>query len=371
MSAQILKKSDFDQLIKALQNAGYDVYGPQVKDGAIVFDLLESASQLPQNYSDEQQPGHYHLIKTQNHQQNSRWFSWANTAQGIKPFVFSPTETLWSVKKMRSGEISFDDTQISEKPKAIIGVRNCDLAALDLQDQHFLKQTHVDPYYKTRRQNLLLVAVNCTHPAQTCFCQSTGDGPIVQSRFDLVLDELDAGFVIKAGSNMGEKLLNTLPLTMASHFQQTQLRKQHDEVKNIKMPSLPAINIKHALKKSFDNHYWETVAQHCLACGNCTSVCPTCFCYSEQDKTELDGSSSTHIRQWDSCFNSSHSYIHGIVVRSETKFRYRQWLTHKFSGWFDQYGRSGCVGCGRCTTWCPVGIDVINSIKNVCEVSDE
>ena len=367
MTGKLLKKSDFNQLIASLKGEGYEVYGPQVKDSAIVFELLDDASQLPANYTDDQQAGSYRLYKNQ----TSRWFAWANASQGIKPLVFVPTETLWSVSMSDDKGMEINAANVFEKPKAIIGVRNCDLVALDLQDQHFLKQDYIDPHYEIRRKNLFLIAVNCTHPAQTCFCESTGDGPIAQAGFDIVLDELDESFLIKPGSDTGNRLISALPLIESNEAYEAEVAQQHVDAKSFQKTTLPDIDIKNLLVKSFDSSKWDDLAKRCLSCGNCTSVCPTCFCYSEKDQPELDGQSSERVREWDSCFNQSHSYIHGFVIRSETKFRYRQWLTHKFSGWFDQYGRSGCVGCGRCVTWCPVGIDVVEAISNVCESSDE
>jgi ferredoxin len=232
---------------------------------------------------------------------------------------------------------------------------------MKIQDQHFLQQQFVDPYYKARRDNLLTIAVNCGHPAETCFCHSTGDGPFVADGADLVLTELENGFLIAAQSEQGEMLLEGLSLQ--------ECKKQHvDESELIKATAskqkkqLPQYDIKSRLFGVLNDEVWHDIATKCLSCGNCTSVCPTCFCHSETDVAELDGNSSSHYRQWDSCFGQEHSYIHGITIRSETSQRYRQWLTHKFSSWYEQYGRSGCVGCGRCITWCPVGLDVTESL---------
>jgi hypothetical protein len=91
-------------------------------------------------------------------------------------------------------------------------------------------------------------------------------------------------------------------------------------------------------------------------------VCPTCFCSTVEDTTDLSGEVATRTRVWDSCFTLGHSYIHGGSVRPTTATRYRQWLTHKLDTWWDQFGTSGCVGCGRCTTWCPAEIDLLAEV---------
>ena len=251
---------------------------------------------------------------------------------------------------------------------AIIGARACDIAAMKVQDQHFLQQQFVDPCYKARRENLLVIAVNCGHPAETCFCHSTGDGPFVDDDIDdngsdIVLTELQDGFLLDAFTAKGRQLLQGLAL-------QDSTEEQAEESARIKARAskqnrqLPQYDIRSRLFNSLNDDAWHAIATKCLSCGNCTAVCPTCFCHSETEVPELDGRSSSHVREWDSCFSQGHSYIHGITIRSETSQRYRQWLTHKFSSWIDQYGRSGCTGCGRCITWCPVGIDVTESLAN-------
>jgi Fe-S-cluster-containing hydrogenase component 2 len=122
--------------------------------------------------------------------------------------------------------------------------------------------------------------------------------------------------------------------------------------------NLDATGLPDLLRSNLDDPRYPQVASRCLACGNCTLVCPTCFCSTVIDTTDLSGSRSERFRRWDSCFNLEHSYIHGGHVRTSILSRYRQWITHKLSSWVDQFGVSGCVGCGRCITWCPVGIDI-------------
>jgi len=358
--ARYFKSDQFQLLLDNLLRGGYVCMGPQARDGAIVFDSFTSVTQLPQGFNDQQAPGSYSLI----HDNSSKYFDWANGPQAIKPLLFSPRENLWVSEQAVNGDISFKSCEPELKPMAIIGARACDVAAMKIQDQHFLQQLFVDPYYKARRANLLVIAVNCGSPADTCFCHSTGDGPFVDAGADILLTELQDGFLVEVHTEICEKFLKGMSLHDVNQAQNTEAKKIAINASR-QNRKLPAADIRSGLMKKLDDDAWHDIAELCLSCGNCTAVCPTCFCHSESDAPELDGSSSTHFREWDSCFGQGHSYIHGITIRADTSQRYRQWLTHKFSSWFDQYGRSGCVGCGRCITWCPVGIDVTESITKV------
>lgn len=358
-----IQRNRFKQLLQTLQQADYRCIGPQLRDGAIVYDTLQSVDQLPAGWRDEQAPGRYRLEQ----HDSPRCFAWANGPQALKPLLFSPREVLWQVQRDATGRLTFAEVAASSERLAVIGVRACDLAALRLQDAHFLKPPYGDPHYRQRRSQLFLIAVNCTQPAATCFCASTGDGPRATDGFDLVLSELDDGYLIDAGTAAGEQLLQKLPVTKATPAQHRQVESEIDAAAQQQSRHLPGQNLQAALFANLDHPRWDDVAQRCLSCGNCTAVCPTCFCYSEQDEPALNGDSSEHYRQWDSCFNQGHSYIHGMVIRPETRTRYRQWLTHKLGSWHEQYGRSGCVGCGRCISWCPAGIDLTDEVAAICQ----
>lgn len=356
-----LPQSALSRLIDALRAAGYAVAGPQLRDGAIVYDTLHELADLPYGITDHQQPGSYRLVAGR----ASRAFGWANGPQALKSYLFSARETLWRSSLDASGAMQFDSVLPEVVPLAVLGVRACDLSALALQDQHFLHCSYPDPYYHLRREQLFIVAVHCSQPADTCFCASTGDGPRAEQGFDLALGELDDGFLIEAGSVRGEKILTELQLPHANAGQRSLLDREL-ALASQQQRRLPGRDLQASLFANLEHPRWSDVAERCLSCGNCTSVCPTCFCHSEQDIPALDGNSSEHVRQWDSCFAQGHSYIHGITIRADTKFRYRQWLSHKLGSWHEQYGRSGCVGCGRCISWCPVGIDITEEAAVIC-----
>jgi ferredoxin len=271
--------------------------------------------------------------------------------------------------KRADGSLVFTQSDLPEVRYAFLGVRACELAAIAIQDKVFLESGAVDRTYQNARQRVFSVAVNCMVAGGTCFCVSMETGPKCTSGYDLVLTEvIDTDrheFVFEAGTEAGEAVLQGLPGRPVVESDQTRVEDIVSETASSMGRSMDTTGIKELLYSNLEHPRWDDVAERCLACGNCTLACPTCFCSTTEDLSTLDGTAATRSRRWDSCFTMDFSALHQVPVRSSTRARYRQWMTHKLASWFDQFGSSGCVGCGRCITWCPVGIDLTEEVAAI------
>lgn len=353
----VLPRVDLQRLLDALSAKGYRIVGPIVRDGAVVWETVRSVSDLPVGWRDHQEPGRYRLEQTG----SQEVFGVVHGPQSLKQFVFAPREPLLQIERTKDGFVTRPTLPQSEKV-AIIGARACDLAGLVVQDRIFLKDFHRDPYYAARREGLFLVAVNCTRALNTCFCASMETGPRAKHGFDLALTELEDQLLIEAGSEAGCDLLSNLCLSRGSEQLSAEAATRVDACAQSQVRRLDHSRLPQALYDAHEHPRWDEVASRCLACTNCTMVCPTCFCHTVEETPDLSYQHTTHARLWDSCFTQEHGYIHGKNIRPTIKDRYRMWLTHKLASWIDQFGASGCVGCGRCITWCPVGIDLTEEL---------
>jgi ferredoxin len=368
-----------ERLVAALAAGGYRVVGPQVADGAVVIRDLASARQLPTGWLDEQDGGSYRL----RHDPTAGTFDHVVGPHSLKNFLFPARETIARFTR-EGGSWSQEELARDEPPLAVIGVRACDLEALRIQDRVFMGGEYVDPGYAARREKLFIVAVNCRRAVATCFCHSMGCGPAATHSFDLALTEHGGDgsgpsrFACEVGSARAAEILATLgdPLSACTPTEVAAARavpeqlaaRMHARQAEPGQPrprSLDTEGIRDLLLGNLEHARWDEVASRCLSCTNCTLVCPTCFCASVTEVADLSGDHVDRERQWASCFTLDHAKIHGHAVHSSTASRYRQWLTHKLAGWIDQFGTSGCTGCGRCITWCPVGIDITEEVAAI------
>ena len=356
--AKVVARADFGALIDALWSTGYTVIGPTVADATITYDEVRSEADLPQGWTDVHDAGAYSLQR----RKDEALFGYVVGQATWKRYLYPPQSVLLHIGRSESGALTFSEPDLQPTQFAFLGVRGCEMAAIAIQDQVFLESGYRDRTYAERRTGLLTIAINCAVVGRNCFCVSMETGPECTTGYDIVVTEIIDGdghrFLCHAGSPDGAEILGRVPGRPAVSDDFYRVAAIVAESSAHMGRSMDTNNIRDLLHDSFEHPEWDDVAGRCLACTNCTLVCPTCFCSTTEDTASLDGAEAVRSRRWDSCFTLDFSALHGSPVRASTKARYRQWMTHKLAGWYDQFGTSGCVGCGRCITWCPVGIDI-------------
>ena len=350
-------KPDLQVVIDKLKDLHYRVIGPRVADGAVTLGDLDSIQQMPIGQVEEQEAGRYRLARTG----DDSHFAYVVGPHSLKSYLFPPRLTLLESSRV-NGTWKIQAPASPPQLVAYIGVRSCELHALAMQDRIFLNGRDADPEYQVRRQGLFLLAVNCGRAAPTCFCTSMDTGPAVRGGADLSLFELPCYFVLEVGSERGGEVLADAPWQPCTTAEVNEAQQVPRKAAAQIVRRLDTLGIHDLLLKNLEHDHWEEVGRRCLGCTNCTLVCPTCFCHSITEESNLDGTHARRQRLWDSCYNDEHSYMNSGMIRKSITARYRQWLTHKLASWHDQFGSSGCTGCGRCITWCPVGIDLTQEV---------
>jgi ferredoxin len=362
----VVSDGQLEKLIATLLSDGFEVIGPTVRDGAITYEPVKSVSDLPAGWTDEQEPARYRLKKTD----SPAFFGYSLGAQSWKAYLHPAEVRLFAAEKQDGAFRILDNEAVPAVSRAFLGVRACELAAIKAQDRVLLGDKYRDPIYASRRESAFIIAVQCSHAAATCFCASLGSGPKVGEGFDVFLTELvdQSGhrFVVQPGTDRGLGLLARLDAKPATEADLAAGELAVASAAN-QQRKLDTAGLKEFLYQNFDHPQWDKIAARCLSCANCTMSCPTCFCTTVDDATDVTGTHAERWRRWDSCFTQSFSYIHGGSIRTSGKARYRQWMTHKLAAWHDQFGSSGCVGCGRCITWCPAAIDITEEVRAMRE----
>ena len=352
---RLIPRRDLDLLFEALVARGYTIVGPRVRERAIVFDELRSVADLPAGWTDEQEGGHYRLKR----RGDDALFGYNVGPHSWKRFQLPPERKIFTA---RAGDVV--DQPDDATRYAFVGARSCDLHAMGILDRVL-----------ARREDAFVVAVQCGQAAATCFCSSMGTGPKADTGFDIALTEVLEGadhyFVAQEGTERGTEVLDAMPTSPAEAAHEAAAAAAHANAIAEMGRTMDTTDIRDLLQRNLEHPRWDDVAERCLTCGNCTMVCPTCFCTSVEDVTDLSGEEVVRVQRWDSCFTVDYSHIHGGSVRASSRSRYRQWMTHKLSTWFDQFGSSGCVGCGRCITWCPVGIDITEEVAAIRATEEE
>ncbi len=360
-----IQSDEMQRLLDALRQNGYRTLGPIIKDEAIVYDEISTVGDLPRGWTDEQGPASYRLVK----RNDDAYFGFNVPAQSWKKFLYPSERELFRVRRDSRVQSPSENRESSLK-YAFIGVRPCELKAISIQDRVFTSTEYKDESYSGIRHGLFIVAVNCTSSGDDCFCASMKTGPMAKRHFDLSLTEVIAPsehyFLVEHGNELGASFVRGLNATEASEAEMNVagdlIERAGKQTRRIEIDRTPEL-----LSARLDHPEWNVVAKKCLTCGNCTLVCPTCFCSTVEDTTDLIGSFATRRRKWDSCFTLDFAKVAGGNFRMTSRSRYRQWVTHKLSTWVEQFGTLGCVGCGRCITWCPVGIDIISEVQKITE----
>jgi sulfhydrogenase subunit beta (sulfur reductase) len=353
-----IQRDDFDALFTALKERGYTLAGPTVFGHAIEHDVIETTADLPVGLTDKQSAARYRIEK----RNDAALFGYVVGPEGWKQFLFpSRVKLMTAVKKGKTIEFSSEASENSPA-YAFIGVRSCELHAIGIQDKVFASDQYADPIYKTRREKAFILALNCTEAGGNCFCVSMKTGPKVNKPFDLLMTEVVGSgthyFLIEEGSDRGKDVMKSVPHKKADQKEIDAANALVEKTSQSMVKKFNADGIEDVLKYNQENSRWDDVEKRCLMCANCTMVCPTCFCSTVEDVTSLSGDQAARWRCWDSCFTLEFAKVTGGNYRFSPKARYRHWLTHKLASWVEQFGTYGCVGCGRCITWCPVGIDI-------------
>jgi ferredoxin len=356
-SPAFLSRENLQTLIDCLIKNGYEVIGPTIHQHAIVYRSIENVGDLPRGWTDHQEPAVYRLHEDE----GGRLFEFNCSQDSWKRFFFPASAEIGTATLTDQGwEFEIPDTPIPRL--ALLGVRACDLAAISVQDRVFRDNMYVDTAYRRRRESALIIAVNCSTAASTCFCSSMGTGPQCEQGFDIVMTEIDDGFVIETGSSQGAEILTQLSTIDVTVTQLEDAAFSRQRARDGITKQFDHSDVHDLLLDNLEHAHWSAVAERCLSCTNCTMVCPTCFCSNVIEVANVSNTEVSRVRQWDSCFDVDFSRTASGIVRDDIRSRYRQWLTHKLATWQDQFDVSGCVGCGRCITWCPVGIDLTEEV---------
>ncbi|NHJ48251.1 MAG: hypothetical protein FK733_10735 [Asgard group archaeon] len=288
----------------------------------------------------------------------------------IKKLFHPAKQDLFKFSRTKGVIESFLNKVLTDVDKKIVvfGVRPCDITGNNVLDEIF-KEYFQDEFYNKMRQHTLIVGVNCLEPCyENCFCESMNSND-PKSGYDLMLTEiLKDEYMLVPNTDGGKRILRLYPDLFRDpteedfeQYVRTLELKKNNFKKHILVEGLAS-----ELEDKFESKVWHKYTKKCLYCGSCTFVCPTCYCFSVKDKINVDLETGIRQREWDSCYYPEFALVaggHDFRHDKMRRFRYR--YLHKFIDIPRRYNMEGCVGCGRCITYCPADIDVREVLEDV------
>ena len=264
-----------------------------------------------------------------------------------------------------SPKITIDEIAPIAEKQVILGVHPCDVNAILYLDRTFLG-AFKDPHYEARRKNTLIISLNCARASENCFCSSVGAGPFLHaaSGYDMLLTDFENEYLVEIKSREAEELFGL----EGRGAGRDEMRLKAEKEKSMQGKFRKTINVSgldNIFAENMEHPVWQRTAEEkCLSCANCVMVCPTCFCYDLRDEMSMNLKTVTRYRCFDACQDIRFAEVHGGNFRQRRTARLRQFVTHKLDQ-TNQYGVFGTVGCGRCITWCPTGIDLTEITKEI------
>jgi len=282
--------------------------------------------------------------------------------------VGSPKQFIFTLVETVSKYFGQKDYDITPKPLVILGVKACDLSALEVSSRVFLEGDFEDSFYKKRKENTLIISTDCTDTTEYCFCTLVDGKPYAGKGFDLNLSQLEDGYAVDTGSEKGEALVAQLKnyftnLSMVGREKQEQNRKEtENQVKEINAEYTFKTSLNEIHKKSLDTNVWKEITKPCVECSACNRVCPSCTCFLLLDQGKAEN--LERLKVWDNCLQSAYTRVAGGAnPREKLSQRLENRYNCKFNYSHERLGRYTCVGCGRCIECCMGKIDMRKAFK--------
>jgi len=281
-----------------------------------------------------------------------------------KEYLFPQQERLFTFTAEEGDRVEVK-AYLNEEKQVIWGIRPCDLCGIKTLDSIFLSN-YVDTYYQARRENTILMGLNCNQACETGFCNSLQTGPFAKDSFDLLFTDLANRYLVEVGSKAGEAMIARRAnlFTEASDEDKGEANRLEEKSKQGFKPLFDMKGVDNKLAQAWDDRLWAEESDSCILCGGCNFVCPTCHCFNIEDNKA--GRESERIRYWDSCQLGGFTQMAAENTRQTQGERLRQRIYHKFSYTPAKYdGAIGCSGCGRCIEVCPSNIDITHILERV------